>query len=518
MTGAAVHRLRLKAAHEDDVRRGAILLADALHIATLPQARDLRHYVVRHFDVGAFARDAAPQTIALAIERRLADVVAHAVPAESPSAATAQAVWFADEGTAIAALAERLAENRAPTEWFWRSVGARVALEAPRPAALMACLDAAAGIDGAPRALAQVVDRAERARGGAILATLSEQQAEGLLVRAFGVPAPAPRADEAPVAPSLPERHAELQAALHSVAPEWRARIETWLPRWCADARAVWLVALALVDAGFAPSSPDRVVVRARALVEQYVALTRTSVRGEQPLPSPSATPAAPSSASDEPHGFRDPAVHHDSPAEMPGRDLELPRIGVAPTPAIDGDDGHAPFEPSPVPPIARAPARTPIDAEGQTAVGGLLFLIRPLTLLGLPRWLEGHPWAADSAFPARLLAGIAREHGAPDDDPLLRALTEDPATADPALDRPRVRRVWVRLLERWLRRNTPLTLSEVVVRPARLACTRTHIDVCFHLRDAQIEVRLAGLDVDPGWVVWLGRVVRFHYLEGDRA
>nr|PZN18813.1 MAG: hypothetical protein DIU78_22185 [Pseudomonadota bacterium] len=118
MTGAAVHRLRLKAAHEDDVRRGAILLADALHIATLPQARDLRHYVVRHFDVGAFARDAAPQTIALAIERRLADVVAHAVPAESPSAATAQPVWFADEGTRVAPRAESLAENRAPTEGF----------------------------------------------------------------------------------------------------------------------------------------------------------------------------------------------------------------------------------------------------------------------------------------------------------------------------------------------------------------------------------------------------------------
>jgi hypothetical protein len=52
------------------------------------------------------------------------------------------------------------------------------------------------------------------------------------------------------------------------------------------------------------------------------------------------------------------------------------------------------------------------------------------------------------------------------------------------------------------------------VRRASRVAFTRTHIDVFFALRDLDIEVRLCGLDVDPNWLPWLGRVVRFHYLD----
>jgi hypothetical protein len=28
-----------------------------------------------------------------------------------------------------------------------------------------------------------------------------------------------------------------------------------------------------------------------------------------------------------------------------------------------------------------------------------------------------------------------------------------------------------------------------------------------------RLPVRLAGLDINPGWVPWLGRVVTFHYM-----
>jgi hypothetical protein len=35
-------------------------------------------------------------------------------------------------------------------------------------------------------------------------------------------------------------------------------------------------------------------------------------------------------------------------------------------------------------------------------------------------------------------------------------------------------------------------------------------------MRHSQVDmtVRRAGLDLDPGWVPWLGRVVQFHYLD----
>jgi hypothetical protein len=39
---------------------------------------------------------------------------------------------------------------------------------------------------------------------------------------------------------------------------------------------------------------------------------------------------------------------------------------------------------------------------------------------------------------------------------------------------------------------------------------------VFFDLAAADVRVRRSGLDIDPGWVPWLGRVVRFHYLHPD--
>ena len=70
----------------------------------------------------------------------------------------------------------------------------------------------------------------------------------------------------------------------------------------------------------------------------------------------------------------------------------------------------------------------------------------------------------------------------------------------------------WVTALRRWCRRNARVGLADVVLRPARMAWTRTHLDVTLPLSALDVRVRAAGLDLDPGWVPWLGRVVAFHY------
>jgi len=38
------------------------------------------------------------------------------------------------------------------------------------------------------------------------------------------------------------------------------------------------------------------------------------------------------------------------------------------------------------------------------------------------------------------------------------------------------------------------------------------HLDLFFELSEHPLEIRLAGLDRDPGWVPAAGRFVRFHY------
>ncbi len=81
---------------------------------------------------------------------------------------------------------------------------------------------------------------------------------------------------------------------------------------------------------------------------------------------------------------------------------------------------------------------------------------------------------------------------------------------------------------KRWLARMLPylrhrleqaldlvdsVDVANVLLRlPARVHPTPTRLDVQFALADLPIEVRLSGLDRDPGWVPAAGRDIRFHF------
>jgi hypothetical protein len=54
--------------------------------------------------------------------------------------------------------------------------------------------------------------------------------------------------------------------------------------------------------------------------------------------------------------------------------------------------------------------------------------------------------------------------------------------------------------------------MAAILREPATLYVTRTHIDVLFSLEQIRLDVRMAGLDRDPGWVPELARVIAFHY------
>ncbi|MBO0791252.1 MAG: hypothetical protein J2P36_09915, partial [Ktedonobacteraceae bacterium] len=46
----------------------------------------------------------------------------------------------------------------------------------------------------------------------------------------------------------------------------------------------------------------------------------------------------------------------------------------------------------------------------------------------------------------------------------------------------------------------------------ARVLVTATHIDIFFSLAELPIEIRIAGLDRDPGWIPAAGRFIAFHF------
>jgi hypothetical protein len=61
-------------------------------------------------------------------------------------------------------------------------------------------------------------------------------------------------------------------------------------------------------------------------------------------------------------------------------------------------------------------------------------------------------------------------------------------------------------------RLDHPEAISTYLTEPATLYLTRTHVDVVFTLDQIRLDVRMAGLDQDPGWVPALARVIAFHY------
>jgi hypothetical protein len=214
----------------------------------------------------------------------------------------------------------------------------------------------------------------------------------------------------------------------------------------------------------------------------------------------------------------------------------------VPPAPARSSPDAVTPA--SAIPPSAAAQARTPpaalevgapepirFDGELESAAptparsadpgsevvslahgevvstqwGGVLFLVNALNRLDIAARLEAWGAAAPSGF--RLLADLGRALGMPEDDPLTEFLVaQDLGSATPpsfvatllgdvaALYAP---------FDAW-----PAPLAQ----PARLLANETHLDLDLLATRVAIEIRRAGLDIDPGWVPWLGRIVAFRY------
>lgn len=167
------------------------------------------------------------------------------------------------------------------------------------------------------------------------------------------------------------------------------------------------------------------------------------------------------------------------------------------------------------------------LRSEGDTERGGLLFLLNILDDHGIAdRLLSDSRVASRSG--RRLLHDLgARLSGAEPDDPAvlafcgLRPDDEPPETGgalstdeDAVLESARLD-----VLEALGRRMgsdgalAPLALHDVMAHPARILADPGWIEVRFSLDDASTEVRRAGLDRDPGFLSWLGAVVRFSYV-----
>ena len=597
-----VRRVRLAAPAPELVRRGAVLLEDALRTATVPGADDGRMVLVRRLDVGRIRAGAPPSSLALAVERLLREAGVVAVPAAEASD-DSSVVVFRDAGEAAALLAVRLARGEGAGAWFWRAAVPGWSASLSPAEGIRIALRAAAESPPGAAAVASVLRAAMEARVlDRVLASVSPEAASGLMALAGWHP-PAP-------SPAVLDR---MEVAASDVAPrEWRPVLERWIAAWGgADARSAWLAAIALVDERPARTADPRLIDRASDVVSSVVrSPSRRGIEADGANPVERRTdrtagedddrpraPASRSSSEDvEPHPDR-PDVHAgrgdreerragedddrrmDASDRREGEDRDRadgwnPRAEDR-ADAVSGERGRddppaasdrrpsSESDPETDRPVAsdgragegepeRAP-RTERPWMPQTRAAGLFFLVGAMERLGMAACLEAHPSLLEADLPARVLLRVAVRVGIPSDDPVTDSLLEMMGTtkADARHDfaapaawagtvvrpGPTVRRgaatydaagrlpiaigaaatdavaeAWVAALRRWCRRYARMGLRSLVLRGGRVAFTRTHLDVTMPLSAAEVRVRAAGLDLDPGWVPWLGRVVAFHY------
>ena len=487
MSECAVRHLHVAAASEPAARRFVTTLEDALRCATLP-GDDRRVVVVRRLALGRVAHDAGTQRLSLLIEQRLArgDVAwANAERAPDPRA---DVVGFAGALEARVQLARLLVQGRSCDAWYWplavseyrRDLLPREALR--RVAHTLATLPE--GRVALPEWVAQVV----RAGGTPMLcAAIDEARGRALLVAA-GIPC----AQAAPASsdgqhrptkadyPATPEAGADATARPRKAgarAPEATASPASTSPTW-----------LRLLLAR-ARSEPDRFEQRIPAVPTPPDARPRTST-------APSTRPIA--------------SASHHAAAPSNTAPTTLPAVPLEPTLALSSSAGLTPARaPRSAPQFQPSPETT---ADWRpTACGGLLFLLPVLAHAGL---VQRDSPEADRAAALRVLrAALRRLRTAPDD--AAWALVDELAPLPHSTARAAEERALGELaaVRRWLHRHARLGLATLVRRPARIALTATHIDVRFPLSGADVRVRRLGLDRDPGWLSWFGRVIAFQFV-----
>lgn len=162
--------------------------------------------------------------------------------------------------------------------------------------------------------------------------------------------------------------------------------------------------------------------------------------------------------------------------------------------------------------------ATAPAETRFVTGQGGWFYLLNALALPAVQARLQSRDH--DVYSDARLADGwiwlyrLGRALGGVADPALADFLARSAGLAGPAaLDALPPRRD-----ENELARLARARFGDAVCNaalfpvPALIVATSSHVDAHYRMTDIRLDMRRAALDIDPGWLPWLGRVVRFHY------
>ncbi|MBE7384880.1 MAG: hypothetical protein F6J95_026135 [Leptolyngbya sp. SIO1E4] len=476
------HTVHLTAPTEALVRRGTLLLEDALHTASLPDGSRL--LLVRQLQVGQIHPRCSPATLALKIEHQFQRITP--IAATAPATATATAVYFEDAIEPYCLLCEHIAQGQQPTAWFWRvAVPQWQPHQSPAETYRQVLLHLAEH----PQALLAIAHLigylSQRHALTPLLAALTPQEATPFLTRCRLPQSTFPLTHRSqPSSPPAPDPPAT-QSSPHPLTLPLSSLLKTWIPLWgIDDARSHWLTLISLIHANPARVLSPELPTHAQTLIQQTIA----AASDRSPALSPDAVDSA---------RGREPIADSSNPLPSPS---SSPPASLTPLPL------HTPIASSPRPRSDWHP----------TPHSGFFFTLNLLNHLHFPQVLTTHPVLIETAFPNRLLLALAQHLAIPAEDPIhptqLFADCQRPMS-DCRLPTPLP---WLRWMHRWCQRHLEMSLADLVKRPGELRTTPTHWDLRFNLDQSDIRIRRIGLDFDPGWVPWLGRVITFHYSGGS--
>lgn len=492
------------------------------------------------------------------VEQATQAAAAQARHGGAPGAAQADAVWFADWDEAVAAWLDAALDGHAAQAWFWPRI-ARLAGVAPEqgrgaaasphqlhvpaawPVAAMWqrwCADPASA-RARQRWWQQRAARGDARARSAWLAQLGDA----------GLPGADPAQGDASVAPAPADAASPVSTA--SRAGDATARAQT--PRDHARKPALQPAdgTPAVPHAAPVPhgavgtpgAAPEHASPRdaAAALADSIARAAQPSEAGAEAAPALDAVEAASPQSASTPHTLGADVAASDAPA-LPAT---VPTVGAPAAPSRAGS-----IEPAPQPvPCWSAAGWTHLQ---RSALGGAPRVLNALLRLGyaqaLQDWLRhaaderadaalAHATAASAPWLAAWagLGAAARERCWRDPLfaalPVVELLSQAQPTGGRALDAAQLlahwraqpgpvrqlgRRAW-RRLQCALREHGWRSPRELLAGRAWVQLSATHLDVVYALDQADASVRRLGLDLDPGWVPWLGRIVTLHYEPAHR-
>ena len=490
----------------------SFMLEEALRLATLPGEEHGFVYYFRRVSLHGLLYG-APRNLWLdQCQSMLSALADRAVHGASVSAATAEAVYFVSQQEAVEWLLRRLLRLHATPEWFVpmicttppgssraEHITALIELLRQLPAAWFAAASAMSSV------LASDSDAAML-----LLASIPKSLASSWLQELGSVNV---RGSQS-VAMSTDQMQflRRVTKACRQDASPSAAEQEDFdgQPKIDSDPRVLWLAAMVLLAEHPSELARGTVVAHARALLQQL---------------------AMPATLHAVPHT-------QDAESVRSSRDVQItPAASIRSIPATVAETKSSRPNVDSLRPISA----TLFDYSQPSAAAGLYFLLNVLSHLGIASVLDAVPALLVQRFIPRLVLSLARAAKVPLDDTSLLWIraqrTEEvslgasdsvPAVlcwprhlphipSAPALEEKLIQtddlvRLWTLAVRRWCWRTAHITLREVVCRPGRILVSRTDLDVSLPIDSADLRLRRVGMDLDPGWLPWFGRVVRFHY------